>query len=101
MPRRSAMVCVVIALVLIIIAGFISVYMALSFTRPVEEVNNAVGELADGKFSEITKFTNRSDEFGAMVNHVNYVIVNPVHDLRMYYFLKLFLTNIKIFCFMF
>ncbi len=71
--RRSAMISVVIALVLVAVAGFISVYMALSFTRPVEEVNNAVGELADGKFSEITKFTNRSDEFGAMVNHVNSV----------------------------
>lgn len=71
--RRSAMICVLIALVLIVIAGIISVYMALSFTRPVQEVNNAVGELAEGKFSEITKFTNRSDEFGAMVNHVNSV----------------------------
>ncbi|MBQ3852574.1 MAG: methyl-accepting chemotaxis protein [Lachnospiraceae bacterium] len=71
--RRSAMICVLIALVLIVIAGIISVYMALSFTRPVQEVNNAVGDLAEGKFSEITKFTNRSDEFGAMVNHVNSV----------------------------
>ena len=71
--RRSAMICVLIALVLIVIAGIISIYMALSFTRPVQEVNNAVGDLAEGKFSEITKFTNRSDEFGAMVNHVNSV----------------------------
>ena len=71
--RRSAMISVVIALVLVAIAGFISVFMALSFTRPVEEVNGAVGDLADGKFTEITKFTNRTDEFGAMVNNVNSV----------------------------
>ena len=71
--RRSAMISVIIAIVLLAVAGFISVYMALSFTRPVEEVNGAVGELADGKFSKITRFTNRTDEFGAMVNNVNSV----------------------------
>ncbi|MBO7530492.1 MAG: methyl-accepting chemotaxis protein [Lachnospiraceae bacterium] len=71
--RRSAMLCVIIAVVLLAAAGFISVYMALSFTRPVEEVNNAVGELANGRFTEITRFTNRTDEFGAMVNNVNSV----------------------------
>ncbi|MCR5441401.1 MAG: HAMP domain-containing protein [Lachnospiraceae bacterium] len=71
--RRSAMICVAIAAMLLIVAGFISVYMALSFTRPVEEVNNAVGELANGSFTRIDKFTNRTDEFGAMVNNVNSV----------------------------
>ena len=71
--RRSAMICVAIAALLLIVAGFISVYMALSFTRPVEEVNNAVGELANGSFTRIDKFTNRTDEFGAMVNNVNSV----------------------------
>ncbi|MCR4791320.1 MAG: HAMP domain-containing protein [Lachnospiraceae bacterium] len=71
--RRSAMISVVISFLLVVAAGFISVFMALSFTRPVEEVNNAVGDLANGNFTKITKFTDRSDEFGAMVNNVNSV----------------------------
>ncbi len=71
--KRSATISVIIAVILVIIAGIVSVNMALSFTRPVEEVNRAVGDLAEGNFTEITKYTDRSDEFGAMVNHVNSV----------------------------
>ncbi len=71
--RRSSMIAVVISIVLVIFAGLLSVNLALSFTRPIEEVNKAVGDLADGSFTKIDKYTNRADEFGAMVNNVNTV----------------------------
>ncbi|MCR4588431.1 MAG: methyl-accepting chemotaxis protein [Lachnospiraceae bacterium] len=71
---RSAMMTVVIGIVMLLIAAFISLRMALAFTRPVEKVNGSLALLADGQFSKIDVFENRKDEFGEMVRNTNYVI---------------------------
>lgn len=70
----AAMVTVLIGLVFLLIAVFLSLKTASSFTEPIKAVNKSLSELAEGKFEKINKFAQRKDEFGAMVNNTNSVI---------------------------
>ena len=72
--KNSAMLCIIIGLVMLVIASVISLMMANSFTNPVAAVNDSLSQLADGRFAKIDKFTARKDEFGTMVNSTNTVI---------------------------
>ena len=65
---------VAVGVIMLIIAAFISIKMALSFTRPVQAVNESLSKLADGRFSKVDKFSTRKDEFGQMVRNTNGVI---------------------------
>jgi methyl-accepting chemotaxis protein len=71
---RSALVVVVIGAILVIIAIIISIFMARSFTQPVEAVGKSLQALSDGRFVKVTKFDKRKDEFGAISNATNAVI---------------------------
>ncbi len=71
---RSALITVVIGIILLVVATIISFKMALSFTNPVQSVNDSLAMLADGRFAKVNKFENRKDEFGEMVRNTNYVI---------------------------
>ncbi len=72
--RRGAMQIVIVGLVMIIIVLVLSVMIANSFTNPMLEVNGLLSALANGEFTKIDKYTNRTDEFGQMVNNSNAVI---------------------------
>ncbi len=72
--RSAALIVVIVGLVLLVITAFISVQMAISFTSPINDVNNALAALADGRFAVVTKHTKRKDEFGAIINNTNTVI---------------------------
>ncbi|MBQ6589619.1 MAG: methyl-accepting chemotaxis protein [Butyrivibrio sp.] len=72
--KNSALLCIIIGLVMLVIASVISLMMANSFTNPVAAVNDSLSQLADGRFAKIDKFTARKDEFGTMVNSTNTVI---------------------------
>ncbi|MBP5305887.1 MAG: methyl-accepting chemotaxis protein [Lachnospiraceae bacterium] len=71
---RSALITVVIGIILLVVATIISFKMALSFTNPVQSVNDSLAMLADGRFAKVDKFENRKDEFGEMVRNTNFVI---------------------------
>ncbi|WP_026526997.1 methyl-accepting chemotaxis protein [Butyrivibrio sp. VCD2006] len=70
----SATVSIVLGIVMLVVASLISLNMANSFTKPLEEVNDTVSRLAEGEFRSIEKFTNRQDEFGDIINNTNAVI---------------------------
>ena len=72
--RSAALIVVLVGVVLLVITAVISVKMALSFTDPINEVNNSLAMLADGRFSLVEKHTKRKDEFGAIINNTNTVI---------------------------
>ncbi|RKM58237.1 methyl-accepting chemotaxis protein [Butyrivibrio sp. X503] len=72
--RSAAAAVVIVGFILLIIAAIISVRMAISFTAPVNEVNDSLAKLADGKFAKVDKFTKRKDEFGTIINNTNSVI---------------------------
>ena len=72
--RRSALIVVIAGLVMLVIAALISIFMAKSFTDPIVDINASLSNLADGRFTRITKHTKRKDQFGKMVNNTNNVI---------------------------
>jgi methyl-accepting chemotaxis protein len=77
--RSSALIVIGIGIVMLIIAIVISVRMALSFTNPVQAVNDSLSLLADGRFAKVDKFANRKDEFGEMIHNTNDVIEKLDH----------------------
>ncbi|QFJ53708.1 methyl-accepting chemotaxis protein [Pseudobutyrivibrio xylanivorans] len=72
--RLSALTTIVFGLILLLLAGILAYLQAVSFTRPIIEVNKTLAELADGSFVKIDKYTNRNDEFGEIVNNTNSLI---------------------------
>ncbi|RKM60435.1 methyl-accepting chemotaxis protein [Butyrivibrio sp. CB08] len=83
--RSAATVVVIIGIVMLIIAILISFMMARNFTDPIKVVNDAITQLADGRFSKVSKHQNRKDELGQMIGNTNLVIDK----------LKEIVTNIK------
>ncbi len=71
---RSAMVTVLIGIVMLVVATFLSFRMAMGFTRQVQAVKGSLEKLADGQFSKIDQFADRKDEFGEMIRDTNSVI---------------------------
>lgn len=72
--RLSAATTIVVGLVLLIIAGILAYLQAVSFTKPIIAVNKTIAELEEGYFVKVDKYTNRTDEFGEMVNNTNSLI---------------------------
>ena len=72
--RSAALIVVIVGLVLLAVTAFIAVSMAISFTDPINDVNSALAELADGNFALVNKHLNRKDEFGTIINNTNTVI---------------------------
>ncbi len=70
----AARAVVIIGIILLIIAAVISVIMANNFTNPIQDINDSLSALADGRFQKVEKFANRKDEFGKMVGNTNSVI---------------------------
>lgn len=70
----SANSIIFVGLILILMVLVLSFFIANSFTSPMLEVNNLLSALANGEFIRIDKFTNRSDEFGQMINNSNAVV---------------------------
>ncbi len=83
--KRSALFTVIIGIILLVVAAVISFKMAISFTEPIKDVSASLAQLADGRFSKISRFTTKKDEFGEMVRSTNTVIDN----------LEKIVTNIK------
>ena len=72
--RNSAISTVIIGVVMLIVAIFISLAMANSFTRPLHALNDCISSLAVGVFSPVEKYADRKDEFGVIINDTNSVI---------------------------
>ena len=72
--RSAALIVVIVGLVLLAVTAFIAVSMAISFTDPINDVNSALAELADGNFALVNRHLNRKDEFGTIINNTNTVI---------------------------
>ncbi|MDC7280068.1 methyl-accepting chemotaxis protein [Butyrivibrio fibrisolvens] len=72
--RTAAMTNIIFGVILLAIAAVLAYLQALSFTTPILAVNGALAKLADGVFEKIDKYTNRTDEFGEIVNNTNSLI---------------------------
>ena len=72
--RQAAIVVLIIGVIMAIAAAVISVMMGNAFSNPINAVCESLAQLADGRFHNIDKFTERKDEFGLMVNNTNTVL---------------------------
>lgn len=72
--RNVLYLSIIIGVVLILVVVGVSLYMSNGFIRPIRLIKNALTDLSDGRFTVITKETNRQDEFGLIVRHTNEVI---------------------------
>ncbi len=71
---RTAMITVIIGIIVLVAASAVAFWMANSFTEPIKDVNESLSQLAEGRFSKISRFTKQKDEFGEMVGNTNTVI---------------------------
>lgn len=71
---KSASRIIIVGVVMIVLVLMLSLYVANNYTNPILEVNKLLSALANGEFRKINKYTNRSDEFGQMINNSNSVI---------------------------
>lgn len=71
---RSAIVTVIVGIIMLIIAIIISFLMANSFTLPIKAISDALDNLSDGRFTRVSKFDKRKDEFGAISKSTNSLI---------------------------
>ncbi len=71
---RSTNIIIAVGIVMLIVAIFISINMARSFTNPLKLLNESMNKLADGRFETINKYKDRQDEFGDIIRNVNLVI---------------------------
>ncbi len=72
--RESAFLNIVIGAVLLIIGSVFAFFLAVTFIKPISEVNVTLSELSNGKFRHIKKYTTRVDEFGHIVRNTNSLI---------------------------
>ena len=83
--RQSALVIAVVGLVLIAASVVLVIFIANSFVKPINAINESLELFAKGEFHEIKGFDGRSDEFGHIVDNTNSVldhIKSVVGDLK-------------------
>ncbi len=72
--RKAVILLLVIGIVLVVIAVAIAVLIGGSINKPIAEINESIGLLANGEFKDIDIGANRRDEFGAVIRNTNSVI---------------------------
>ncbi len=65
---------VILGLIFLGISIFVGLKFAGSITNPLQEVNTSLAGLAEGKFYQIDKFTDRGDELGEIIRNSNEVM---------------------------
>lgn len=83
--RRSATIIVILAVVMVIIAGVAAFLTANYIDKPIKSIVKMLTDMADGKFRKSTKNTDRKDEFGLMIasaNSVSETIMNIVDGIK-------------------
>ncbi|MCR5676109.1 MAG: methyl-accepting chemotaxis protein [Lachnospiraceae bacterium] len=58
----------------VLVGIFIAVFFSNGISRPIQAIGESLEALADGRFIEITGFSDRHDEFGDITNNANNVI---------------------------
>ena len=72
--RLSALTVLILSVILLIAGGVVAYFLAISFTKPIAAVDESLSKLADGEFTKVDKFTDRTDEFGQIVNNTNTLV---------------------------
>ena len=65
--RRSALIIFFVGIVMIIAVAGIALVIANGYAKPIRMVNEALGALAEGRFTMVGEGSERTDEFGTIV----------------------------------
>jgi len=82
---RSARIIIIVAVVMVILAGIAAFITASYIDKPIKSVVHALTDMSEGRFRKITENTNRKDEFGIMVasaNSVSETIMDIVSGIK-------------------
>ena len=71
---NNTLMMVIIGILFFIIASVVAFVLSRTFTEPLKEINFSMEELSAGRFRQIDKYTNRKDEFGAIIDETNSVV---------------------------
>lgn len=71
---RSTRLIMLIGVIMVVVSIVIAFNMAISFTRPLEHLDNSINALSEGRFEYVKKYINRKDEFGLLIKYTNSVI---------------------------
>ena len=72
--NRSLLIILVIGIILSVIAILIAVLFGNSIDKPITDIDESLGLLANGEFKDIEHGADRRDEFGTMIKNTNAVI---------------------------
>ena len=72
--RKAVILLVIIGVILVAVAVVIAVLIGQNINKPIAEIDESLGALANGEFKDIESGTNRNDEFGDMIRNTNSVI---------------------------
>ncbi len=78
--RRTAIVLIIIGVVLAVIAVIVAFAFAGNINGPVVAINEALAALADGRFMDVERYTDRKDEFGEMIKSTN-TVTDTLRDI--------------------
>ena len=83
--RQSAIIIAIIGIIIMIVAVVFVLFIANSFVKPINAINDTLEKFAEGEFHEITGYDGRRDEFGHIVESTNSVldhVKSVVGDLK-------------------
>ena len=72
--RSNISMMVLVGLIALAAGGTSAFFISKSFTEPISEVNDTLEALADGRFRQIERFTDRKDELGTIIRNTDSVI---------------------------
>ncbi len=74
--NKMLLIIIIIGVVMLIAAAVISVFLAISFTKPIIAVNESIDALSNGEFVKLENrgLNKRKDEFGDIVRNINGLI---------------------------
>ena len=71
---RAAIINVLIAVIMVIIAGAIAFATSNSINKPVQAITNELSKMSNGTFEKIDIKKERKDEFGVMISSANALV---------------------------
>ncbi len=78
--RQSSMMLVLVAIVMIVIAGIVAVMTSRSYVKSVTDVCNKIMKMTRGELSNENEVVKRKDEFGVMQRDIN-AFSNKLYDI--------------------
>ena len=72
--NQTLLIIVTLGIIILVVTSLLAFKLSKSFTDPISSIDESITKLVQGEFMEITKHTDRKDEFGEIINSMNDLI---------------------------